>query len=665
MNLPAKLALLLSVALAAAAQSFTPAFMDKTADPCYNFYQYACGAWRAANPVPADYSRWGRFEELLERNQRIMREILESSAAAAARGPIDQKIGDYYASCMDEAAIEAKSLAPLKPELDRIEALKSAAGLPALVAHLHSQGTNVLFAFGSQADIKNSTQNIAAVYQGGLGLPDRDYYVDEDARSVELRTKYLAHVRRMFELAGTPAALAAAKAQAVLAVETSLAKASLDRVSRRDPYRNYNKLSRRELAALSPSFDWNGYIAARTTPAFDGLNVQNPGFVRNIEALLKSESLENWRAYLTWQLLHMTASMLPKAFVDEDFDFFGRTLGGQKELRPRWKRCVAAVDADLGEALGQKYVEKTFPPEANKRMLNLVASVENAMRTDLESLPWMTEETKKRALEKLRAVTNKIGYPDKWRDYTALRIVRGDALGNSLRSNAFATAYNLSKIGKPVDPKEWSMTPPTVNAYYSPTMNNINFPAGILQPPFFDAKADDAVNYGGIGAVIAHELTHGFDDQGRKYDARGNLTDWWTEQDGREFERRSQCFIDQYAGYTAIGDVKLNGKLTLGENVADNGGLRLAYMALMETLAGASRDRIEGFTPEQRLFLSWGQVWCQNVTEEQARLRAATDPHSPGQHRVNGVVSNMPEFQRAFGCSAGQPMVRENACRVW
>ncbi|HSW48635.1 MAG TPA: M13 family metallopeptidase [Bryobacteraceae bacterium] len=665
MNLFAKCALLVSLAVAAAAQSFTPAFMDKTADPCSNFYQYACGVWQANNPVPADHSRWGRFEELLERNQRIMREILEASAAASSRGPIDQKIGDYYASCMDEAAIEAKSLAPLKPELDRIEALKSAAELPALVAHLHGQGAVVLFAFGSQADMKNSTENIAAVYQGGLGLPDRDYYLNEDARSVELRTKYLAHVRKMFELAGTPAAEAAAKAQAVLAIETSLARASLDRVSRRDPYKNYNKLSRKELAALSPSFDWSAYIAARSTPAFDGLNVQNPGFVRNIEALVKSESLDSWKAYLTWQVLHMTAATLPKAFVDEDFDFFGRTLAGQKELRPRWNRCVAAVDADLGEALGQKYVEKTFPPEAKKRMLDLVASIEDAMRTVLEGVPWMTAETRKRALEKLHAVANKIGYPDKWRDYTALRIVRGDALGNSLRGNAFATSYNLSKIGKPVDPTEWSMTPPTVNAYYSPTMNNINFPAGILQPPFFDLKADDAVNYGGIGAVIAHELTHGFDDQGRKYDARGNLTDWWTEQDGREFEKRSQCFVDQYAEYTAVGDVKLNGKLTLGENVADNGGLRLAYMALMDTLAGVSRDKIEGFTPEQRLFLSWGQVWCQNVTEERARLQAATGPHSPGQYRVNGVVSNMPEFQKAFGCAAGQPMVRQNACRVW
>ncbi|RPI08748.1 MAG: M13 family peptidase, partial [Acidobacteriales bacterium] len=390
-----------------------------------------------------------------------------------------------------------------------------------------------------------------------------------------------------------------------------------------------------------------------------------PEFIRTIEALLKKESLDNWKAYLRWHLVNMAASVLPKAFVDEDFDFYGRTLAGQKQLQPRWKRCVRAVDSDLGEALGQKYVEKTFGSEGKQRMLELVAAIEKAMEKDLQALPWMTPETKKRALGKLNAIANKIGYPDKWRDYSGLQIVKGDALGNSLRGNEFEANYRISKIGKPVDPMEWSMTPPTVNAYYSPTMNNINFPAGILQPPFFDGKADDAVNYGGIGAVIAHELTHGFDDQGRKYDAQGNLTDWWTEQDAQEFEKRAQCFVDQYAAYVAVADVKINGKLTLGENVADNGGLRLAFMALMDTLQGKSPEKIDGFTPEQRLFLNWGQIWCQNMTEEQARLRAATDPHSPGQYRVNGVVSNMPEFQKAFGCPAGQPMVRENACRVW
>ncbi len=661
----ARFTLLIAAALIAAAQSFTPAFMDKAVDPCTDFYQYACGGWRAKNPVPADYSRWGRFEELAERNQKILREILESSAAASSRSPVEQKIGDYYASCMDEPAIEKLSLAPLKPELDRIEALKNVRDLAPLVARLHRLGTRALFGFSATPDLKNSTQMIAVTSQGGLGLPDRDYYLNQDPRSVELRGKYVAHMRRMIQLAGSPPAAAGAKAKAVMEIETALAKASLDRVARRDPYKNYNKLVRKELGSLSPSFEWERYLTARSTPKFDSLNVQNPEFVRTVESLVKSQSLANWKAYLSWHLLSSAASMLSKAFVEEEFDFFGRTLSGQKELRPRWKRCTDAVDSDLGEALGQSYVAKNFPPEARKRMLELVAAIERAMEADLKTLAWMSPETRKRAMEKLRAVTNKIGYPDTWRDYGGLNIARGDALGNSLRSNEFNIGYRLAKIGKPVDPKEWSMTPPTVNAYYSPTMNNINFPAGILQPPFFDPMLDDAVNFGGIGAVIAHELTHGFDDQGRKYDAKGNLADWWTDRDAKEFEQRTQCVVDQYAGYTAVADVKLNGKLTLGENVADNGGVRLALLALMETPQGQSRDRIEGFTPEQRLFLSWGQVWCENVTEEQARFRAANNPHSPGQHRVNGVVANMPEFQKAFSCAAGRPMVRENACRVW
>ena len=661
----ARITLLPAAAALLSAQSFTPAFMDRTADPCTDFYQYACGGWRAKNPVPADYSRWGRFEELAERNQKLLREILEASASATSRAPVEQKIGDYYTSCVDEAAVETAALLPLSPELARVEALGNKEDLALLVARLHQLGTGAVFSFSSQPDLKNSAQMIAAVAQGGLGLPDRDYYLNQDARSVELRAKYAAHLQRMFVLAGSAPAAAESRARAVLEIETALAKASLDRVARRDPYKNYNKLTRKELAALTPSFEWERYLSGRSVPAFDSLNVQNPEFMRAVESLVSGQSLENWRAYLSWNLLRTAAPMLPRAFVDENFDFFGRTLSGQKELRPRWKRCIDAVDGDLGEALGQKYVAKYFPPEARKRMLELVAAIERAMETDLKSLDWMSSATRKRALEKLLAVANKIGYPETWRDYGALKIVRGDALGNSLRSNEFNLNYRLEKIGKPVDPKEWSMTPPTVNAYYSPTMNNINFPAGILQPPFFDAMMDDAVNFGGIGAVIAHELTHGFDDQGRQYDAKGNLSDWWTGQDSKEFERRSQCFVDQYAGYTAVDDVKLNGKLTLGENVADNGGVTLALMALRDTLQGKSPQRIDGFTPEQRLFLSWGQVWCQNITDERARLLAATVPHSPGQYRVNGVVSNSPDFQKAFSCKPGQPMVRQNACRVW
>lgn len=660
-----RIILLAFIALTAAAQSFTSAFMDQTADPCTNFYQYACGTWQAKNPIPADQSRWGRFNELQERNQTVLREILEASARGRSRTQLDQQVGDYYASCMDEATIESRGAAPLKPELERIAAMKDKADLAARVAHLQNIGTAVLFAFVSQPDLKNSKQMIAGALQGGLGLPDRDYYLNQDANSTQLRAKYLAHMRRVFELAGASAGDAGAKAKAVMEIETSLAKASLDQVTRRDPYKRYHKMTVKELGALSPSFAWTRYLAGRGTPPFSALNVQNPEFIRNMESLVQSKSLENWKAYLSWHLLRAEAPLLSKAFVEENFDFYGRTLSGQKELQPRWKRCVNLVDSDLGEALGQKYVEKAFPAEAKKRTLALVGAIEKAMEADLRELAWMTPETKKRALEKLHAVSNKIGHPDKWRDYRGLKVVRGDALGNSIRAGEFESRYAMAKIGKPVDPKEWGMTPPTVNAYYNPSMNNINFPAGILQPPFFDAKADDAVNYGGIGAVIAHELTHGFDDQGRKYDAKGDLIDWWTEQDGKEFEKRAQCFVEQYAAYTAVADVRLNGKLTLGENVADNGGLRLAFMALMDSLAGKSREKIDGFTPEQRFFLDWGQVWCQNVTDEQARLRAATDPHSPGEYRVNGVVANMPEFQKAFGCRAGQPMVRANACRVW
>jgi len=506
---------------------------------------------------------------------------------------------------------------------------------------------------------------IAVTSQGGLGLPDRDYYLKTDAKSVELRRQYQAHVEAMFRLLGESPGEASRKAQDIIELETQLAGASLDRVARRDPSKLYHKMSLRELAALSPSFSWAPYFEGRGAPRFDSLNVQVPQFVRKVESLVASQSLDQWKAYLTWRLVRTAAPLLPEPFVQENFSFYGRILTGAKELRPRWKRCVVMADGDLGEALGQKYVERAFSPASRQRMLELVAALEKALERDIRGLDWMTPATKKRALEKLRAVGNKIGYPEKWRDYGKVRIVRGDALGNAMRASDFQAAFNLAKIGKAVNPKEWYMTPPTVNAYYSPLMNNINFPAGILQPPFFDNRIDNAVNLGGIGAVIGHELTHGFDDQGRKFAADGNLRDWWTEEDAKEFDKRAQCFIDQYAAYTAVGDLKLNGKLTLGENVADNGGLRIAFMALMDTLEGKPQPKIDGFTPQQRFFLGWSQIWCQNITEEAARLRALTDPHSPGRYRVNGVVSNMPEFRDAFGCQAGQPMVRERACKVW
>jgi predicted metalloendopeptidase len=450
-------------------------------------------------------------------------------------------------------------------------------------------------------------------------------------------------------------------------IETALAKGSMDRVERRDPEKIYHKLSTQEWQALTPSLSWPKYLTAMGTPSFTSLNVATPDFFKALDAELKNTTLDDLKTYFRWHFVHSQVEYLPKAFVDENFNFFGRTLTGAKELRARWKRCVSAVDADLGEALGQVYVEKHFPPEAKARTLKMVEALENALRRDIQGLDWMSDATKKQALVKLQAVQNKIGYPSKWRDYSTLKILPDDALGNSLRANAYEVRRQLNKIGKPLDKQEWQMTPPTVNAYYEPTENNINFPAGILQPPFYDFKADDALNFGGIGAVIGHELTHGFDDQGSQFDAQGNLNSWWTPADEKAFKERTQCLVDEYDGFVAVDDMHVKGKLTLGENTADNGGLRIAYWALLDTLAHPAKhpEKIDGFTPEQRLFLGWGQVWCQNQTDEIARLLAQTNEHSPGRYRVNGVVSNMPEFKKAWGCKAGQPMVRQNACHVW
>jgi endothelin-converting enzyme/putative endopeptidase len=645
---------------------FNVANIDRSADPCTNFYQYACGTWMKNNPLPSDQSRWARFNELQERNYTILKDILETSSHKQNRSAVEQKIGDYYQSCMDEKSIEAKGTAPLKAELERIAGLKDKNALADQLVRLHRMGAGPLFSFYSRQDNKDSTRIIAQADQGGLSLPDRDYYLKEDPKSAELRKAYVAHVQQMFELAGRSKEDAAAAAKAVMEIETTLAKISMDRVARRNPNNTYHLSSAKELAGLTPAFDWNSYIAEIGAPKFDAVNIVNPEFFKGLETLLKSTDLGDLKTYLAWKYIHVASPMLPAAFVNADFEFFGRTLTGTKELRPRWKRCVSAVDSDLGEALGQKYVELTFGTNAKARMAELIKNVEGALEKNIQTLEWMTPATKKRALEKLHAFGNKVGHPERWREYAKLDIKRGDALGNSLRSNTFAYQWILDKIGKEPDPKEWVMSPPTVNAYYSPQQNNINFPAGILQPPFFDAKLDDAVNYGAIGAVIGHEIIHGFDDSGRRFDGQGNMRDWWTADDAKEYERRAGCIDHQYSGYTAVADVKLNGKLTLGENVADNGGLRIAYMALMDALEGKSKEKIDGFTPEQRLFLGFGQVWCQNITPEAARMRAVTDPHSSGEWRANGTVSNMPEFWKAFGCKPGQPMVRgENACRVW
>jgi endothelin-converting enzyme/putative endopeptidase len=513
--------------------------------------------------------------------------------------------------------------------------------------------------------MKNASIVIAGADQGGMGLPDRDYYFREDSRSVDIRKQYVEHIARMLTLAGEPAAQASKDADAVMRFETALAKAALDRVSRRDPEKVYHRLTPEELQKLTPNFDWARYFRGISGPQITAINVSEPEFFKAFNQAIASTPIDDLRAYLRWHLVHGNAAILSKAFVDENFRFYSATLQGVKEQRPRWKRCVSYVDSDLGEALGQSFVKETFGPQAKADMLKMVADVENALERDINTLDWMADATKQQALAKLHATANKIGYPDQWRDYSALTIERGDPVGNSHRANTFEFHRQLNKIGRAVDKNEWSMTPPTVNAYYNPLENNINFPAGILQPPFYGADRDAALNYGGAGAVIGHELTHGFDDQGRQFDASGNLRDWWTAEDANAYKQRSNCIADEYAGFTAIDDVKLNGRLTLGENTADNGGLRLALMAYLGSDAAKTAKTIDGFTPEQRVFLGWASVWCENRRPEYERLQAQTNPHSPGRYRVNGVLANMPEFQKAFGCKPDAPMVSKNACRVW
>jgi predicted metalloendopeptidase len=650
---------------ASSALGFSVKNIDTTANPCVDFYQYACGTWVKDNPVPADQSRWGRFDLLEENNRDVLREILETASKPdAGRESTVRLIGDYYAACMDEKAVEAAGLKPLEDELGQIRGLRDKAQIAAVVARLHREGADVMFQFSSGQDFKDSNQVIAQVDQGGLGLPDRDYYLKQDAESEKLRHQYVEHVARMFVLAGETAAEAKAAAETVMKIETALATGSLDNVSRRDPEKVYHKIGTQEMEALAPVFQWKEYLRASGSPEFASVNVAWPAFLQALNGTIERFSLADWKTYLTWHLLHAAAPLLPQAFVQENFDFYGKTLTGTTELRPRWKRCVDFTDSELGEALGKQFVDKTFGAEGKARTLKMVDALEKALGQDLEQLPWMTAETKKQALVKLHGIANKIGYPDKWRDYSSVVIRRDDPLGNTARADAFEFQRQLNKIGKPVDRQEWGMTPPTVNAYYDPSMNDINFPAGILQPPFYDNSMDDAVNFGGIGMVIGHELTHGFDDQGRQFDAHGNLRDWWTPVDAKEFEKRAACVAQEYSKFEVAPGAFVNGQLTLGENTADNGGVRIALMALLNTI-GDSDKKIDGFTPEQRLFLSFGQIWCNNQREESLRMQVKTNPHAPGKERVNGVVQNMPEFQKAFSCQAGQPMVSANACRVW
>jgi len=643
--------------------------IDKTLDPCVDFYQYACGNWLKNNEIPADRSSWVSFAELDDRNLVTLKEILEKAAVGGPeRTAVEQKIGDFYGACMDEKAVNQKALLPLQPELDRIAAVKDKAGLIDAIARVDLMGPTPLFNFYSSPDLHNSNQVIAYIDQGGLSLPDRDYYIKDDAHMADMRKHLVEYVTETFTLAGQSPQQAGNSAQAVLRIETALAKASMDRTLRRDPKNRDHKMTRDTAVAMAPNFYLNRYFADMGTPSFSELNVSNPEFFKQVNAVLEAESLENLKTYVSWHLLRESSLWLSQPFVDANFKM-RQALSGQKEIQARWKRCVELTDESLGEALGQKYVEVTFGADGKQRMLKMVDALEKSLDEDIQSLPWMSEETRKQAKVKLQAIRNKIGYPDVWRDYSSLTIVKGDLLGNFERANEFESKRDIAKIEKPLDRKEWGMTPPTVNAYYNGSYNEIVFPAGILQPPFFDRNMDDAVNFGGIGLVIGHELTHGFDDQGRKYDPEGNLRDWWTADDGKEFEKRVSCVADEYSNFVVVDDLKLKGKLTLGENTADNGGARIAYNAMEELIAadssGKAGQKIDGYTPEQRFFLGFARVWCEKRRPEYARAQVTTNTHSPGKYRVNGVVQNMPEFEKAWGCKAGQPMVAQNACRVW
>jgi len=643
--------------------------IDKSVDPCVDFYEYACGNWLKTAEIPADRAIWASFSELDERNLDIERGILEKAAAGGpGRDAIDQKIGDLYGSCMDEKAVNARGIEPLKPELDRVAAVKDKGALIDEIAHVHVVGPSPLFNFYSNSDLHNADQVIAYIDQGGLSLPDRDYYIKDDARMVDMRKHYVDYVTEMFTLAGQPADQAAESSKTVLRIETVLAKASMDRTMRRDPKNRDHKMKRDDALALAPNFYLNRFFVAVGAPSFTELNVGNPDFFKQVNGVVESETLDSLKTYVSWWVLRAAAPWLSQPFVDANFKM-RQALTGQKQIQDRWKRCVDLVDGSVGEALGQRYVDLTFGAEGKQRMLKMVAALEKSLDEDIQQLSWMSDETKKQAKVKLQAIRNKIGYPDVYRDYSSVTIKRDDLLGNVARSTEFESKREIAKIDKPLDRKEWGMTPPTVNAYYNGSYNEIVFPAGILQPPFFDKTMDDAVNFGGIGLVIGHELTHGFDDQGRKFDPTGNLRDWWTEQDGKEFEKRVSCVADEYSNFVAVDDLKLNGRLTLGENTADNGGARIALMALEHMIAddktGKEGQKIDGYTPEQRFFLGFGRVWCEKRRPEYSRMQVTTNPHSPGKYRVNGVVQNMPEFQKAWGCKAGQPMVAENACHVW
>jgi endothelin-converting enzyme/putative endopeptidase len=650
--------------------SLDVASMDRTADPCEDLYQYACGGWMKNNPLPGDQASWSVYGKLYQDNQRYLWGLLQEDAKPSAdRTPTQQKIGDYFAACMDDDAVEAAGLSPLTPDMDRIAAMKSIKELGPYLGSIHARVTTSAMLFGNavEQDAKDSTQQIFAIYGGGYGLPDRDYYVKDDEKSKDTRAKYVAHVAAMLTLLGDTPEQAKHGADAVMRIETALAKASLTRVERRDPYKIYHRTAPAKLKSYVPGFDWDGYFKAVGGRPGAWLNVAEPAQLTAVGVQLKKAKLDDLKTYLRWTLVSAKSDYLSKAFVDEHFAFYRANLRGVKETQPRWKKCVGWVDRDLGEALGKEFVDRVFPPQNKVKAVEMTNLVVAAMRIRIQNLPWMSEETKKQALEKLAKIRNKVGYPEVWRDYSTVTIKRDDFYGNVSRATRFESDRLMAKIGKPVDRGEWGMTPPTVNAYFNPSMNDINFPAGVLMPPLYDLKIDDAPNYGNTGSTVGHELTHGFDDEGRQYDGDGNLRDWWTKKDGEEFEKRANCIREQYSEYVVVDDIKINGKLTSGEDIADLGGTILAWAAWKQATKDMKLEPVEGLTPDQRFFVGLAQWACENQRPENLRVMAATNPHSPAKYRVNGLVVNMPEFAEAFQCKDGAALKKapEKICKVW
>jgi predicted metalloendopeptidase len=642
--------------------------IDRSVSACQDFNRFANGGWIAKNPIPGAYSVWGRFTQLDEQNLNVLHDILDGLAKKKPANANEQKIADFYSSCMDEQKIEAEGLKPLEPELQRIARISDLTGVQDEIAALHVHRIPAVFGFGASQDFKDSSQIIAQLVQGGLGLPDRDYYTSDEAKSKATREAYVEHVARTFELMGDTTDQSTSEAATVLKIETRLAENSLTRVQRRNPEANYHPMTKGMLIELTPDFDWGRYFRNINLPEVGKVNVGQPDFFKAADKILKDTPINDWKVYLRWHLVNAASNTLSSKFVQESFNFNGKYLNGTTEMLPRWKRCVTSTDRALGEALGQLYVARTFTPQARERARTMVANLIAALRDDLTTLSWMSNETRQKAIAKLEAYNRKIGYPDKWRDYEALTIARGPYYNNFVSAGQFEFQRSLGKIGKPVDKTEWGMTPPTVNAYYNPQYNEIVFPAGILQPPFYDPKADDAFNYGGIGAVIGHEMTHGFDDNGARFDANGNLVMWWTPDDYKKFTDRTNCVVSQFDSYEVEPGLHEKGQLVVGESVADLGGLTIAYNAYQKSLQGKPRPKdINGFTPEQRFFLGWAQVWAQNVRPEAARLRVATDPHPLGKFRVNGPLSNMPQFAAAYGCKSGDSMVRppDQRCQIW